>query len=99
MKRMNDKVKKKLYVMGPGDELKLTVWNHPKLNGRNSTSSIDMTNNIIINNNGEIHYPYIGWFHVAGMYLKQAQIALSNKLNKYIKNPQRNRKPTYSFQT
>ena len=88
MKRMNNKIEKKLYHLGSGDELKVVVWNHPELNNPTNTASIDVPNKITINNNGEIHYPYVGWIHLSGMDLKKAQIKLSAKLKKYIKNPQ-----------
>ncbi|HQH42596.1 MAG TPA: SLBB domain-containing protein [Syntrophorhabdaceae bacterium] len=73
-------VAQKDYVIGPEDELAITVWDHP-----------DLSRKLRVNLEGKISFPLIGEVHAAGL----TPIELENKLkdllsNGYIVEPQIN---------
>ncbi|MGD8690632.1 MAG: polysaccharide export protein [Gammaproteobacteria bacterium] len=76
------------YHVGPLDVLSVTVWDHPELTipageYRNAADS-----GRPVNARGEIYFPYVGTLHVAGMTTDQIRQLLTEKLAKYIKDPQ-----------
>lgn len=66
------------YVIGPEDELAITVWDHP-----------DLTRKIRVNLEGNISFPLIGEVKVSGLTTIQAEKRLRDLLDKdYVVNPQ-----------
>lgn len=66
------------YVLGPEDELSLTVWDHP-----------DLSRKIRVNLEGKISFPLIGEVMAAGLSPIQLENELKSLLAKdYIINPQ-----------
>ncbi len=66
------------YVVGPEDEISITVWDHP-----------DLTRKIRINLEGKISFPLIGEVKVAGLTPIDIEKKIEELLNKdYIINPQ-----------
>ena len=89
------------YRVGPQDILTIIVWNHPELtipSMQTTSDSVniyrnlnDSTNNptgILINEHGEIFFPLAGRFKVSGMTVDEIRIRLTERLVKYIRNPQ-----------
>lgn len=76
------------YRIEPLDVLSVTVWDHPELtipageyrNPEDSGRPVDAE--------GDIYYPYVGTLHVAGMSTSQVRSLLTDRLAKYIKDPQ-----------
>jgi polysaccharide export outer membrane protein len=83
------------YVIGPGDVLQITVWDHPELAAAESGSTqngsaqrlADPPAGFVVNSNGDVQFPYVGQLKVAGKTADQVQKELAASLT-YFKNPQ-----------
>lgn len=83
------------YVIGPGDVLQITVWDHPELAAAESGSAqnssaqrpADPPAGFIVNSNGDVQFPYVGQLKVAGKTVDQVQKDLATSLT-YFKSPQ-----------
>jgi polysaccharide biosynthesis/export protein len=68
------------YVLEIGDEVNIKVWGF-------ENNTMDRTS-VVINNSGEIYYPFIGAVKLAGQTVPKAQELLVTRLKKYIVDPQ-----------
>jgi len=76
------------YVLGPGDIISVTVWDHPELTiPAGSFRSAQESGNRIAQD-GTIYYPFVGVIKVAGKTLAEARELLTQKLDKYIEGVQ-----------
>ena len=64
------------YRLGPGDQLRITVFNEAELTG-----------NYIVGSQGSISYPLVGEVHAAGLTLAEFSSQLQTALGAYIRNP------------
>ena len=73
------------YRIGAGDVLGVVVWEHPELamNADNGAAQ-----GYLVGDSGEIQFPYLGKFRVAGMSESEAHSALTRALGRIIRNPQ-----------
>ncbi|PMS37168.1 sugar ABC transporter substrate-binding protein [Trinickia symbiotica] len=75
------------YVLGPGDVLQITVWDHPELAAALGTMQqtnarpSDPAQGFVIDEKGNLQFPYAGTFHVAGLTVEQAQQRLLELLS------------------
>jgi polysaccharide biosynthesis/export protein len=83
------------YTLGRGDVLQITVWDHPELAAalgaqpQTAPRPTDPAQGFVIDDNGDIHFPYAGAIHVAGLRIDQAQELVSERLSKEpFVNPQ-----------
>jgi polysaccharide export outer membrane protein len=81
------------YQVGPGDVLQIVVWDHPELaaalgqppqNSRNS----DAMPGFLIDENGDVQFPYAGNVHVAGKSVADIQKELHSRLSKVYQKPE-----------
>ncbi|MDD3764816.1 MAG: polysaccharide biosynthesis/export family protein [Nevskiales bacterium] len=77
------------YVIGPGDVVHVTVWDHPELTV--PTGSIG--GNIegasrLVSSDGKMFYPYVGEFQAAGMTVLELRDYLARSLARVIASPQ-----------
>ena len=85
----------KPYTIGPGDVLNVVVWDHPQLNLPPATSGATaevssmsaVGNGYNVSPEGAIQFPYVGRLVLRGMTEDQARQALTDKLGKFLKNP------------
>jgi polysaccharide export outer membrane protein len=73
------------YTIGPGDVLSITVWDHPELATASGTAG---ASGYLVSADGKVQFPYIGSTPLAGLTEQGANDLLTNRLAKYIKNPQ-----------
>lgn len=82
------------YLLGPGDVLSITVWDHPELAAAQSpapqsaTRTSDPVAGFVIDQKGDLMFPYAGRVHLAGMQADEAQVALTRALTKSFVQPQ-----------
>jgi len=70
------------YKIGPGDVLKINLWQ--SINGSNS----DSLASIVVNDKGKIYYPFAGEVLVSGLTTNEIRKSLTKKLSSFIKTPQ-----------
>jgi polysaccharide export outer membrane protein len=76
------------YLLGAGDVLQVTVWDHPELaaavgaQGQTATRPFDPVPGFLIDDSGDLQFPYAGKLHVAGMTVAQVQQLLVTELSK-----------------
>jgi protein involved in polysaccharide export with SLBB domain len=67
------------YVLGPGDELRITIW-----------GNIEGQWNVVIDRDGKISLPKVGTIGVTGLTFGELKITLHKELSKYYTNFQMN---------
>ena len=86
----------KPYGIGAGDVVNIVVWNHPELvlTPAGSTLTTDSSglasvgNGYNVSPEGLIQFPLLGTFKIAGMTENGAREELTQRLSKFIKDPQ-----------
>ncbi|HVX05095.1 MAG TPA: polysaccharide biosynthesis/export family protein [Rhodanobacteraceae bacterium] len=78
----------KSYLIGPGDTLYITVWNHPELTSPAGNQQQAAANGRVVQADGSIFYPFAGKVQAAGKTIEQLRQELAGKLATYLKNPQ-----------
>ncbi|SMG44284.1 polysaccharide biosynthesis/export family protein [Paraburkholderia susongensis] len=81
------------YKVGPGDVLQIVVWDHPELAAalgqppQNSRPS-DAMPGFLIDEHGDVQFPYAGTLHVAGRDVASIQRELHQRLSKVYQKPE-----------
>jgi polysaccharide export outer membrane protein len=90
------------YTIGRGDILSIVVWDHPELAGAgmsaaaaaaDANTAANMTANsttpqgFVVDHQGRIQFPFAGMLPVEGLTEERARALLTEKLAKYIANP------------
>lgn len=83
---LNDKIP--AYRIGPQDVLLVTVWDHPEITLPLGQFRQDAASGIVVDEKGEIYFPHVGPFKVAGMTTSQVRDALTTRLTRVLQNPQ-----------
>ena len=80
------------YTLGKGDVLQITVWDHPELaaaqftSGPAATRASDPVPGFVIDEDGNLQFPYAGNLHVEGLRPAEVQRELTKRLaNAFIK--------------
>lgn len=76
------------YYVGAGDVLSIIVWDHPELTLPSGPERSQVESGSSVNANGDIFYPYINLVQVAGRSVDEIQTELTERLAKYIPDPQ-----------
>jgi len=81
------------YLIGPGDQLAITVWDHPELVMPLSSMTGNLLSGTVpagytVSSEGKIQFPYAGDFKVGGLTELQARDLLAERLSTYIKKPE-----------
>ncbi len=86
------------YHVAPSDVLHITVWQHPEflieVQGSaittSSTQGPSGQQGYLVNANGDIFFPLIGYVKVANKTVDTIRAEITHKLRKYVPNPQVN---------
>ncbi len=76
------------YVIGNGDVLQIIVWDHPELTIPAGQFRDAETSGQQVGEDGYLYYPYVGMVKAAGMNIPALRDVLTERLSKYIANPQ-----------
>lgn len=76
------------YVIGPGDVLHITVWDHPELTIPAGSFRDAETSGQQVGEDGYLFYPYVGMLKAAGMNIAALRDELTKRLSSYIQDPQ-----------
>jgi len=71
------------YLIGPGDSLFITVWEHPELTSPGSQDQLE-ANGREVRSDGTLYYPYLGAVQAAGMSVGQLRKNIQQKLSQYV---------------
>lgn len=81
-----------VYRLGPQDSLRIFVWGNPDLSPVITTATATNVASTpvgrTLNENGDLFFPLVGNIHAAGLTISQFRELLTQKLSKYIKDPQ-----------
>ena len=76
------------YLIGPGDVLQITVWDHPELTLPTGQFRDAETSGQLVDEDGNFFYPYVGKLRAEGLTVAELRVILTEKLGSYINNPQ-----------
>jgi polysaccharide export outer membrane protein len=81
------------YRVGPGDVLQIVVWDHPELAAAlgqpvQNTRTGDAIPGFLIDEHGDVQFPYAGTLHVAGKDVATIQKELHSRLSKVYQKPE-----------
>ena len=76
------------YLIGPGDILQVTVWNHPELTIPAGSFRDAETSGQKVGEDGYMFYPYVGLLKAEGKTVAEVRDELTTKISDYIRNPQ-----------
>jgi polysaccharide biosynthesis/export protein len=74
------------YLVGPQDELRVTVFEHPELS--NPAGTANELSGRVVNSDGKIFFPYVGAVQAAGRTVQEIQQTIAQGLRGVIRNPQ-----------
>jgi polysaccharide export outer membrane protein len=82
-----------VYRVGPGDVLQIVVWDHPELAAAlgqptQSSRAGDAIPGFLVDESGNVQFPYAGNLHVAGKDSATIQKELYNRLSKVYQKPE-----------
>lgn len=85
----------KPYGVGVGDVLQIVVWDHPEIaaavgatQSQSSVRPADPYAGFVVDQAGNLTYPYAGTMHVAGLQVEELQHRLAAALAQYFVKPQ-----------
>jgi polysaccharide export outer membrane protein len=81
-------VRREEYMIGPGDVVQVTVWDHPELTIPAGSFRDAETSGQQVGEDGYMFYPYVGMVKAAGMNVAALRDVLTERLSRYIQNPQ-----------
>ncbi|ABE29133.1 polysaccharide biosynthesis/export family protein [Paraburkholderia xenovorans LB400] len=81
------------YKVGPGDVLQIVVWDHPELAAAlgqpaQNSKTTDAAPGFLIDENGDVQFPYAGTVHVAGKDVAAIQKELHRRLSTVYQKPE-----------
>lgn len=85
---LDDATAKYEYLVGTGDILNVTIWNHPELTIPAGAYRSAQEAGHWVHADGKIFYPYIGFVSVVGKTVVEIRADISTRIAKFIESPQ-----------
>jgi polysaccharide export outer membrane protein len=85
---LEEKISNYSYVIGKGDILNITVWDHPELTTPAGQFRSAGESGNVVHSDGTIFYPYVGKVNVVNKSVGEVRELISELLGQYIKDPQ-----------
>lgn len=87
-RELSDAVKDYDYLIGIGDILNITVWDHPELTIPQGSERSPTESGNWVHSDGTIFFPYVGKIAVKGLNVTEVRDNITEALSKYIPSPQ-----------
>lgn len=75
------------YRIGVGDQILVTIWEHPQLTNPGTTQNLDSASRLV-RDDGTMFYPYAGSIEAAGKTVEELRRDLTAKLARFLSSPQ-----------
>jgi len=77
------------YRLGPGDVIRVVIWEHPELNNPSGQAQGDAASSgRLIEPDGTVFFPYVGKIKAAGLTPSELREKIAGPLSKLIREPQ-----------
>lgn len=77
-----------IYRVGPGDELRIVVWSDLERTQGAALSVLNAERGIIVDEQGQLFYPFVGFVRASGSSTSQIQTELTERLRDFVTDPQ-----------
>jgi polysaccharide export outer membrane protein len=88
--RISNPDPEKAYVLGPDDQIAVSVYLHPELSAPINASAVTIAGSggTLITSDGTVSLPVLGLVKLGGLTIAQAQALLTSRLASYVPQPQ-----------
>jgi len=87
--KINTEMDAQGYRLGPGDVIRIVVWEHPELNNPSGQTQGDAASSgRLIEPDGTVFFPYVGNIKAAGLTPSELRQKIVGPLSKIIREPQ-----------